>query len=1121
MTQRLLLTLCTTAAAFGLAGCDRNGNVDSCTGRVPGDLVISEFLNDPPGTDATKEFFEVYNASGKPVALRGMTVYFAKLDGSAPKSHVLTKGEIAAGGYFVFGDATEAAKPDYVDYAYADTIGAMPNQEGLIGLKCGATVVDEVRFTVAAAKPGHARQLDAKLVPDSANNDKEENWCDATVSFATDMYGSPGEPNELCGGTGGQCLDVGTGQRRDVVPPGEGQLFITEFMPDPSAVGDDQGEWIEVYASGDVDLNGLTLVSGTSKSVLGTSDCVHLAAGQYGLIARSADSAVNGGLPAVLATTTVSMPNTSGSLALMAGSTVVDQLSYAKTSSGASNQLDSARLDAQQNDDPNAWCVGTTVYGAPAKDKGTPGAANAACPVVVPTDSCLDPVTQGARKIVVPQPGDLFFVEFMADPTAVSDTAGEWIELYATAPVDLNGLELSNGTSKTVLSGTHCLPVFMNTTALLAHGTDPTLNGGLPTPKAIFAFSLGNTSGTLTLKSGTTVIDQFSYTKVAAGASTQLDAEKLDATQNDDEASWCAATGTYGTAAKDKGTPGTANEVCPVVVPSDSCVDPVTKATRKIVPPAAGDLVVSEFMPDPTAVGDDVGEWIELYATKAVDLNGVEIGNGTSKTVLTGANCIPVAANAYALLAHNPDAAANGGLPAALATFAFSLGNTSGTISLKSGLTVVDQLSYTKTTAGASTQLDSAKLDALQNDDEASWCAATATYGTTAKDKGTPGTANVACAAVTPSGNCTDPTTGNSRAIVTPAAGEVLITELMADPSAVSDTVGEWFEVYAKANVDLNGLELSNGTTKTLVSSASCLAMQTGTYAVFAHGSDPAINGGLPTPAATFGFSLGNSGGSLTMTLKSNGTEIDKVTWATTSAGASSQLDPAKLDATQNDDAANWCKATVGYGAGADKGTPGAANTACAAPADPNSCVDPGTGASRAMVQPAAGDLVIDEFMADPNAVTDTAGEWFEVAVKKDVDLNGIQMGNESTTKTVLNDPAGKCLRVTAGSFVVFAKNATAATNGGLPAVVGTFTFSLTNSGTTARKIWLKAKDGTTLLDEVTYLASKAGASSQLKPDKTDTTGNDDAANWCYTPAGNTYGAGDLGTPNVVNKACP
>ena len=53
---------------------------------------------------------------------------------------------------------------------------------------------------------------------------------------------------------------------------------------------------------------------------------------------------------------------------------------------------------------------------------------------------------QAAATVV---PGTLVISEFMANPAAVSDTAGEWLELFNTTPnaIDANGLTLTDNGS--------------------------------------------------------------------------------------------------------------------------------------------------------------------------------------------------------------------------------------------------------------------------------------------------------------------------------------------------------------------------------------------------------------------------------------------------------------------------------------------------------------------------------------------------------------------------------------------------------------------------------------------------------------------------------------------------
>ena len=53
---------------------------------------------------------------------------------------------------------------------------------------------------------------------------------------------------------------------------------------------------------------------------------------------------------------------------------------------------------------------------------------------------------QAAAAVV---PGTLVVSEFMANPAAVSDTAGEWLELFNNTinPIDVNGLSLADNGS--------------------------------------------------------------------------------------------------------------------------------------------------------------------------------------------------------------------------------------------------------------------------------------------------------------------------------------------------------------------------------------------------------------------------------------------------------------------------------------------------------------------------------------------------------------------------------------------------------------------------------------------------------------------------------------------------
>lgn len=528
-----------------------------------------------------------------------------------------------------------------------------------------------------------------------------------------------------------------------------------------------------------------------------------------------------------------------------------------------------------------------------------------------------------------------------------------------------------------------------------------------------------------------------------------------------------------------------------------------------------GDLVITEVMPNPE--GADSGkEWFEVYnaTSSTIDLRGVTLvysrADGTSRKthVIESAS---IDAGEYMVFGGIIEVAMPAYMDYAYGDDLGSLTNTGGRLAIECNTTVVDDIVYLEGASGVSLSYDGRLVpDAIGNDTITDWCDSESEYEV--DNLGTPGAANDYCEGGNPTGTCLDG--GVERDIVAPQAGDVVITELMPNPDAASDSDGEWFEVYFAQAVDLNGLELGNepSTIDFTVGDASCLPVAAGTYVLFAVDGDSGINGGLPTVDVVFdGFTLSNSGGGIFVGY--DGAVLDEITYTggMVAAGASTSLDSAILDATQNDDATNWCDAVDTYGAG-DLGTPGAANPSCGF-VPPDTCIDPLTSNSRSIVPPVAGDVIITEFMANPSIASDTNGEWIEIFFAQDADLNGLQLG-DSSNPTSMTVTSADCIPVTAGTYVVFARNATAADNGGLTGVTYEFGFSLNN---TNESIFVGYAD--VVFDEISYASVSNGVSTSLSATALDDTLNDNPGNWCDAVA--TYGDGDLGTPGLANPTCP
>jgi hypothetical protein len=708
-------------------------------------------------------------------------------------------------------------------------------------------------------------------------------------------------------------------------------------------------------------------------------------------------------------------------------------------------------------------------------------------------------------------PGDLVITEIFANP-AGTDEGKEWIEVY-NAPLDLAGLVLQSAKDDGSSAKEHVFGELV-----IEPGDWVVLGGVIEDARPDYVDygygndigDLRNTAGTLAIGCGETSIDTVLYQEVTEATSRGLDGSRVpDATVNDDILLWCDAQTVYSDELV--GTPGAANDPCtPVGIPT-TCLE--NGEERAIVPPSPGDLVISEFHANPQIVEDDVGEWFEIYSATRVDLNGVTFGENDEDREVEGTigamECLTIEAGGYFVVARLNDPGSNGGIPVVDATFDYDLNNSTSSLFIDYGDEELDSVAWTSSTAGAASALDPDFLSVAGNDNPDAFCEAVTPYGD--GDLGTPGAANdVQCDIAPPLGQCHDGT--GYVDVISPALGDVIITEFHANPASVDDTDGEWFELRAAAAFHLNGLELgryNDGVpeVESVVEANDCILVGVGDHVVIARETDTSVNGGLEPVATTFDFSLGNSDGNMFVGL--GGEILDEITWATSESGATTALDPSITDPAGNDDPANWCISTTPYGDG-DLGSPAEENLACGT-VTPGTCNDGGN--ERPTVAPALGDLVITELMPDPDAVADASGEWFEVLVNADVDLNGLELGREVGNADVTLDPGGDCIAVTAGSRIVFARDAMAATNGGLDPVVATFDFGLTNSAGS-----LFVGYGGEALDVITWSGSDAGAASSLDPDAENPTDNDDQGNFC--PATTPYGAGDFGTPGAIGASC-
>ncbi|MDC0479935.1 lamin tail domain-containing protein [Candidatus Marinimicrobia bacterium] len=156
----------------------------------------------------------------------------------------------------------------------------------------------------------------------------------------------------------------------------------------------------------------------------------------------------------------------------------------------------------------------------------------------------------------------------------------------------------------------------------------------------------------------------------------------------------------------------------------------------------------------------------------------------------------------------------------------------------------------------------------------------------------------------------------------------IVITEIMANPSAVSDSYGEWFEIKNTTDmtINLDGWSLTDGGSDEHIISndSSSMNILPGEYFVFGRNGDSALNGGYVPNYEYSGFLLSNSEDEIII-LDSSGAIVDEVHYTSSwnfGNGSSMELHDVSSD---NFESENWFEASITFGSG-DFGTPGTFN---------------------------------------------------------------------------------------------------------------------------------------------------------------------------------------------------
>ena len=135
------------------------------------------------------------------------------------------------------------------------------------------------------------------------------------------------------------------------------RLLITEILPDPGAVGDKKGEWVEIANPGDeaVNLRDWRLLNGHEEQHIIIGD-VWVAGGGYVVLARNGNPAVNGGVQPAYVYAELDLANAQGQIVLAApDDSWVDVVAWGQGSDLVSHE--GASLERTALDPTAPWVV--------------------------------------------------------------------------------------------------------------------------------------------------------------------------------------------------------------------------------------------------------------------------------------------------------------------------------------------------------------------------------------------------------------------------------------------------------------------------------------------------------------------------------------------------------------------------------------------------------------------------------------------------------------------------------------------------------------------------------------------------------------------------------------------
>jgi len=911
--------------------------------------------------------------------------------------------------------------------------------------------------------------------------------------------------------------------------PDVGDAVFSEIMIQPLADGDPAGEWFEVanVTNQDLNLAGCVVRDLEGESHVVAGPLLYLPAGERVVMARGSIDLGAGQAPDYVYGDALTLDNDTDELQLQCGDATVDSVVWDGAflnagdapigGPGGSVQLNPAATDAASNDDGTNWCASVDAYGA--GDLGTPGSDNPACVSVVDVVKCrlqtpasltIDatfPYTVTGR---LRQPG-------LTDLTGGNDPAPEILAQAGWGPdgsdpsVDATGWVLVNAIPTDGYSDVAEPDLDQYEAVLVAPDTPGSYD-------IAFRFSVdGGASWTFCDLDAGTGQDgsEDGYQTAAAG---ELTVDPLDpcdpnpCTEPPADACTGNVLSTYATVGDC--TADGQEFSCGYALTDIDCAAlggacDAGACTGLAAAPGPGEVVFTEIM-----LGEDA--WVELLNLSGgpVNLQGCTLETASGGVGIT---------DDLVLFADDRALFAASGEPGGVAPDLEWAGSDVGvldpasvlTLSCGAAVDVVDLGAggFAPPASGRSYTLDETAADASSNDVAANWCAAGTSLG--GGLYGSPGTANVACPAVTPVDRCRlqSPETyvgfaNDAIALV----GRVWVTGV----TDVTEGYDSNSDLLAEGGFGAQGQSPSAAWSwVSATPNSGWDAAGTGDEAYDEYDADVTVAGGGTFDAA-FRFSA-DRGRTWTYCDRDTGLAGEDGSqdgYASVNAGTLALFDPCDPNPCTSAPA-NTCSGDVltSYpDPGLCSNTGGTA--ICDYPPDTVDCAAKGgtCEVDQCNLPPAiaVGDVVVTEVMA-----TSAATVWLELFNTSGGirNLQGCSLTVDGAAFTVDTD-----VLIGADTYGVVSD----ASNGAFTSlwVVDGLSFDVLGASIElACGVPAVTIDTVTLTGAVPWPAFLEGRSIQLDASSLDATTNDDGSFWCT--AGDGFGSdGEFGTPGAANASC-